>query len=467
MRKQYLLLLFLLISTVSFAQKTITEFTLSEETAPFSNPHKGFVQYPYDSKYFTDETFGVEANETWDFISTVYLRFHWNKIETAYNVFDWSPIDKMIELSKAQGKTFAFGIIPADSGWENEKKGLVPEYVWDNGCTYVNTKVTGYSGKKGKIRTPVWSDEQYVDAAIHLAQAIAAKYDGDSDIEFIDIRSLGNWGEWHTWGLDGSKMPSDEIQKRILDGWRACFKKTQLVLPVNGDKPTEVSKYAVSLGISLRRDGLVTLENHEQALVPAADAQLPTVGEFCDSYEYMKKHQTWKDETMIKIITTAKLSYLAMGANIPDGKRMYDENKNSVAKYQNMLGYNFVVQQASLVTDSESSAAPKYTLAVTVANKGVAPQYFTVLMRLLFIDEKGKVINKLADEHVLSKGEFSAGTTRDFSFSFSENDFPANSFIALGLFEDEDDETPSVRFGNTNTTVNRMLVLGSSLYDEQ
>ena len=67
---------------------------------------------------------------------------------------------------------------------------------------------------------PVWDDSIYIWAAKEFAKALAEKYDGDPRIEYIDIRTFGEWGEWHTSHiLEGDSHDcSDDGTERSADG---------------------------------------------------------------------------------------------------------------------------------------------------------------------------------------------------------------------------------------------------------
>ena len=445
----------LLCTSVSAESGTMV-FPVKPETAAVPNPHKGWVEYVYDPSWFDDPVYGIKNDPVWNMISVVYSRFNWKDIETSEGVYDWSRIDKMAELCDKYGKTFAFGIVPADSG-SDAPDGLVPQYVYDKGCKYTTAAATSFYNDDSTQRTPVWSDKHYSTAAMSLAKAIAERYDGDSRIEFIDIRTYGNWGEWHTYGLDGSKMPSEDMQKKCLKDWSELFHSTQLVLPVNNDKPTPVSEYAVSLGITLRRDGLVGLIGHEKALLPAAENNLPTVGEMCYGYSYQRDDGSWTDKALIDSVEVGKLTYMALGGSMYDGSALYSDKKELVERLSNEMGYNFTVTSASL-TRNES----KTTIKVKIKNTGNAPAYFPMELKFAVTDQNGRVIKILPKSFKIDSGAFGSGKTKTISFTLDSSLFPKGKHLAVGAFEDsyEKGSTPNIRFANKHTADNNYLLLG-------
>lgn len=445
-----------LVSYKSYAfEKSIKiDFTVKKENKPVLNPHKGWVQYIYDPKYFDDTVYGVGNEHSWDMTAVVYSRFNWCDIETEEGKYDWSAIDEMIELSEKYGKTFAFGIIPADSGC-GRSEGLVPEYVYSSGCKYVIAAASSSYAADAYQRTPVWSDGIYHKAAIKLAEAIADKYDGDSRIEYIDIRSLGNWGEWHTYGLDGSIMPSENVQKQYIKEWSEIFDETQLVLPVNDDKPNAVSKYAVKQGVALRRDGLVGLENHEMALTPAYENKLPAVGELCYGYVDMRDDGTWADSKLSTAVRRGRVTYMALGGSIFDGSAMYSERRELVESLQNEIGYNFVVTSAGVEFEGDNAE-----ITIKIENDGIAPQYFPVTVILAVTDKKGNNAEKLPVSFSYDSGTFTSGSVKTLRCTVAAETLKSGKYLSAGIFENVENDVPEIRFCNKNTAENNYLVLG-------
>ncbi len=429
-------------------------YVTKPETAAVTNPHKGWVQYVYSPWYFESPVEGVENNPTWDIVSTVYSRFQWKDIETDDGVYDWSAIDNMISLCEENGKTFAFGIIPADSGSVDEK-GLVPQFVYDKGCKYVMAKTSSFYSEPSVQRTPVWDDPIYLEEFYKFSEALAEKYDGNKSIEYIDIRAFGNWGEWHTYGLEGSKMPSVKIQKQCIDKWSELFSETTTVLNVNESYASQLAEYAVSKGVTLRRDGLIGIEGCEKSLL-GADGKLPAIGEMCYGYGYLADQDKWSDDELYKVISDGKITYLALAGGISDGLRMYNERKYATVSAVNRLGYNFTVTSARL-----NRSEKKSTLTFKIKNTGAAPAYFPLTLKIAFTNKSGKVIKVSSAKYEIDSGSFGSGTERTYKFTFSNSDAPKSAYIALGLFEYPDDELPNVRFCNKNTSKNNYLILGN------
>ena len=112
-----------------------------------------------------------------------------------------------------------------------EEYDWTPPFVYEMGAKKIQIDLRGTDYH---AYAPVWDDSVYIWAAKEFAKALAEKYDGDPRIEYIDIRTFGEWGEWHTSHILGSEMPANSVLFDMLDYYASLFKKTQLVLPSNG-----------------------------------------------------------------------------------------------------------------------------------------------------------------------------------------------------------------------------------------
>lgn len=426
-------------------EETRINYEVTEKDGMIVNPHKGWITYPCYAPEYDGTQYGFKKAKTWSFSGTAYERFYWSDIQVNSKKYNFECIDNSIRECRKYGKTFAFGVIPSNSSREN-KKGFVPEYVYKMGCKYVLADVSECyeDGKKHVQRTPVWSDSIYLKEMKKLIYQLAKRYDGNKTIEYIDLRSFGNWGEWHTYYLEGSKMPSKKVQKKCLDWWSDAFKMTRLVLPVNGSEPDEISKYAVSKGITLRRDGLITLENDHRAVQIAAKKDLPTVGEFCLPYEDLKQCGDWKDELLIRCVEEGKFTYLSLGQSVFDGIKFYKEKKDLIEKVQNLLGYHLVVKEACLKQEQGG-----FLLELQIENKGVAIPDFPIYLSAYRLEEDGKIGEKLATtKESISKKVRSKETTTITLEWKNKDQMEQYQEIAFGLFEQKDAKKPTVFLAN-------------------
>ncbi len=84
----------------------------------------------------------------------------------------------------------------------------VPQWVFDAGARYVDEPIECYRGdftlnfldfsrETAPVRYPVYWDPVYLEKVGNLIQVLGERYNGRSEIEFINNGFLGRWGEMH------------------------------------------------------------------------------------------------------------------------------------------------------------------------------------------------------------------------------------------------------------------------------
>ena len=449
--------------SATFSDTTKITYALKPFDGPLSNPHKGFTVPTGGAWTFVPEfeygPYGSLNNRAWDLVSYGSGYQQWNKLNPAKGVYDWTP-----------------------------------PFVYEMGAKKIQIDLRG---TEYHAYAPVWDDSIYIWAAKEFAKALAEKYDGDPRIEYIDIRTFGEWGEWHTSHILGSVMPADSVLKDMLDYYASVFKKTQLVLPSNGFG--DVYTHALNLGITKRDDGFIGIPGRPDTLLRAYNANLPTIAENIAGYKTMLTYddlipggsQKWTAERWVDAITTAHLTYYVLDQDNDCGYYFYKDNKALADSMSKVVGYNFTVTRAELLTiagaDNAASTAENSadtaagnvatnTLNITIKNTGVAPCFFDVYLVAEFVDSTGKALAQIGETVRIPKGIFKDGASQDFSFTYKvmPSAVPAGEAnlatqpgvsVALSLYESEDayksGKNPTVRFDNDGLQGNNKLLLKS------
>ena len=484
-------------SSVPSADTTKITYSLKPFDGPLSNPHKGFTVPTGGAWTFVPEfeygPYGSLNNRAWDLVSYGSGYQQWNMLNPAKGVYDWTELEKLLNALAEHNMTYALRVLPYTPSFiksdfpPQEDYDWTPPFVYEMGAKKIQIDLRG---TEYHAYAPVWDDSIYLQAAKEFAKALAEKYDGDPRIEYIDVRTFGEWGEWHTSHILGSVMPADSVLKDMLDYYASVFKKTQLVLPSNGFG--DVYTHALDLGITKRDDGFIGIPGRPDTLLRAYNANLPTIAENIAGYRTMLTYddlipggsQKWTAERWVDAITTAHLTYYVLDQDNDCGYYFYKDNKALADSMSKIIGYNFTVTHAELLTiagaDNAASTAGKSadtaagnaatnTLNITVKNTGVAPCFFDVYLVAEFVDSTGVSLAQIGETVRIPKGTFKDGASQEFLFS---GDVPAGEanlatqsgvMVALSLFESEEayksDKNPTVRFDNDGLQGNNKLLL--------
>jgi hypothetical protein len=464
-------------------------YKLKRFDGPLANPHKGFTVPTGGAWIFVPEfeygPYGSLNNKAWNLVTYGSGHQKWSKLNPAKDVYDWTELDKLLDALAEHNMGYALRVLPYSPSYiksddtPEEEYDWTPPFVYESGAKKITATL---QGKGYRAAVPVWDDPIYLQAAKDFAKALAQKYDGDPRIEYIDIRPFGEWGEWHASHLDGSEMPSDSIKMDMLDYYASVFKKTLLVLPSSG--AGNVYTYALKLGIAKRDDGFIGTPGRPDSLVRAYKANLPTIAENIAGYTTMLNYTDvipggylkWTPQRWVDAITTAHLTYYVLDQDSDCGYNFYKDNKALADSMSKVIGYNFTVTNAELVTvaggDKTAAGTATSTLNITVKNTGVAPCFFDIYMVAEFVDNTGAALAQLGKTIHIPKATFKDGATKEFSFSSAVPSsvtppttaaFQTNLKIALSLYESEEafksGKNPTVRFDNDGILENKKLML--------
>jgi hypothetical protein len=465
-------------------------YILKPFDGPLTNPHKGFT-FPTGGTWSFSSSWeygpgGEKNNKAWDVVTYGCGYQRWDKLNPEKGVYDWTALDKLLDECEKHGMGYALRVFPysstkgVSSNYTVEQDyDWTPRFVYSEGARKGYATVT-YNGNQYTVAVPIWDDPIYLQAHKDFAAALAKKYDGDPRIEYIDIRPFGNWGEWHASQLKGSEMPSEEVQKDMLSYYASVFHKTLLVLPSSGSG--DVYNHALSLGIAKRDDGMIATPDREYTLLAAYEANLPTIGENLAPYSTMLNYNDiipggylkWTLERWKKAITVPHLTYYVLDQDSDAGYRFYNDNKVHVDSMTKVIGYNFRILNADLLTITDSIMTTN-TLNITVKNTGLASCFFDVYMVAELVDNAGNVLSKFGKTILIPKGSFKDEMSQDFDFVYSVSAGQTNLVtqqgvsVALSLYESEDDynngKNPTVRFDNDGIQENKKLLLTSCSHE--
>jgi hypothetical protein len=412
------------------------------------NPGKGWVLYGDISAY---------SPELLALGSVNYERTEWSTLEPRQGVFDWKFIGDRIRRCAALGKSFAFGVMCANVNSTQEYP--TPKWVFDLGASSYTSKST-VTGVTQII--PVWDDPIFLRELANFAQALGKRYDANPHIAFIDIRSYGNWGEGHLWGIGGTRIPAAALKRHILNYQRA-FPHTRLVLPWGEKAYDPVYLWAINRGIGLRRDGICGNSDGSETL--PCFGKVPAVFEFFDTYENMKNLGWWDGRqtadgdghTLMECFKNGRPSYIGLSVSPKSAAVFVREQRPLIAELANSMGYDLAIRRAAFPNIWHPGAAAH--LELTVENIGVAPIYGPTTLAVALLDDTGRAVERFAVQPAdVNPRNWQPGkpAVEKVNVTFTA----IGSYrLALGLFTDPQQKSPDCTFASEGSTADRWLVL--------
>jgi hypothetical protein len=342
----------------------------------------------------------ADTVDDWPGLSTVYLRIPWAFVEPEEGKFNWAVLDTPAQRWIAMGKQVALRLTCS----ENWLPYATPEWVRKAGARGVHYTFGKGPDENSRLWDPDFGDPVFLEKLDRFLGAMAARYNGNPDIAFIDIGSYGMWGEGHT--HESSRIPQEranEIVRRHIDLHLKHFPDTQLAIndDVAGHRSKDANQpltdYARSQGITLRDDSIL-VHPPPNAWYHAGMARLfaPTLPVIVEHQHYGPSQQrnAWGDGSrLLQAIEEYRASYLTIHWW---PREMLAETRETVERVNRRLGYRLQLRELSW--PPRVTLGRPFVVESKWANAGVAPCYPGGYMTLTIKDEQDGIVAVLSDE---------------------------------------------------------------------
>ena len=171
-----------------------------DDRTALGNPHKGWYHHYPDNH--PDKYRIARDADLLEFpgMDHVYIRLAWSYLEPEEGRFDWEVIDRIIGKWTGHGLGIAFRISCRETSTDRvEQQFATPRWVKEAGAKgghYLMGKPTRPEGPW----EPDYGDPVFLEKLDRFLAAFASRYDGKPWLRYLDIGSIGDWGEGHSWG---------------------------------------------------------------------------------------------------------------------------------------------------------------------------------------------------------------------------------------------------------------------------
>ena len=126
----------------------------------------------------------------------------------------------------------------------------------------------------------------------------------------------------------------------------------------------------------------------------------------------------------------------------------------------NLLGYHFVLQQATVPTNIQAGVA--FPVSFTWLNDGIAPIYEPCSVALALLNTNNNVVQQQWLTNSNPNGWMSGVSTTESFTNLSFSTVPTGYKLAVGLFAKQTDANPTYRLGIQGRTVTGWYILSGS-----
>lgn len=325
-------------------------------------------------------------------INLLYMDITWRELEPQEGVFDWAKIEAENHLQRwrEEGKHLVFRFIcdiPRD-----ETHMDIPDWLYEK----IGQQGTWYDMSYGKGFSPDYNNQILIDYHEKAITALGQHFGQDGFIAYIELGSLGHWGEWHVnYSAGITRLPVKEVREQYIKPYITAFPHAMVMMR----RPFSAAKtYGLGLFNDMTGEPDSTAEwldwitnggdfnqvKERGELVPMTEAWKtdPIGGEMTSALSMEDMLQENLPRT-VKMIQDSHMTFIGPKIAEIEFKQGYDEVLNN-------LGYQIWIHKAELHMNGANAE-----LKLHWVNDGNAPFYQEWPVFVAVIDKNGKVIEEV------------------------------------------------------------------------
>ena len=343
-------------------------FHPAEISTVLNNPYMGWAPWAYNG---SDQQSGRLA----------FVNVPWSKLEPEKGKYDFNTFERENKFGYWQRKGVKI-ILRINMDYPGSQSHMdIPEWLYDE----IGQDGAWYDNPYGKGFSPNYSNIVLLSYHQKLIQALAARYNKNGLIAFVEIGSVGHWGEFHTWQGQNSAIPfpGTAITDAYASHYVKAFKDKFLLMrrPFTIAKNHNMGLFNDSFGdinqtynlfFDYINNGYIDyFTKDRQPEMPDFWKSAPSGGEFAN-YPGLQYIQEDTIGQTFKALADTHVSWL--GPSFPSPRSLSKPLLDNLNKISNAMGYRFVVKSVSHT--GKVTGGSKLPVEMAMENKGVAPFYY-------------------------------------------------------------------------------------------
>ena len=370
---------------------------MQDTGATLINPGMGLVHYHYSNRLWAYGMYSKPGDtDPLPGTSVVYLRVLWNDLEPKEGEFRWDIFDSVAQNWIKAGKQLAFRVICC-----NQTENATPDWVREAGCKGLWFPSIYTDIPSAERWEPTYDDPIFLEKLTNFLKAFGARYDGHPSVAFMDVGSLGLFGEGHT-GRTAKLTPEDTVKMAMLHIkiHRECLPNTYLVISddVAGSRRKEADlpflKFLRDNNVGIRDDSLMCSPFgwHHAHWGRLFAPTLPVVLE-TGHITMCSERGNWRKDRILESVEKHQASYFTFHGFPEDFRESHAAEIEAVNK---RIGYRLM--PLSITYPSKVKAGERIEISSEWLNKGVAPCHAGGFVAWSLVDGKGNVCWSFTDE---------------------------------------------------------------------
>ncbi len=344
------------------------------------NPGMGWVIHSDICKNHKDPN----EPDTYDMLQHVALLSRWAALEPEEGKFFWDDLDAAIEKWTSLGMGLQLRISTDAMIYDNSADGA-PAWLYDHyDIPYQEREDYGLTMRYPNYLNPIY--QQKLRAFLH---ALAAHMAPVSNLETVDLRGYGEWGEWHSGYIHETEALHALAMRQIIDIWQEAFPTTTLILscsyewrhdltpPLHSPRSQEEYLYWSGFDHALSHENIAFRRDGIGGAVKIWDAQLmqdyyhqrrrqPMICEYFNGYRPKLSKEGVRGYHVEDSVEEALLLHPNYMMLMWDSVEFCDKRPDLVAWGLKRMGYRLLPSRLQL--PNEANAGDCITLAHTWKN---------------------------------------------------------------------------------------------------
>ncbi len=417
---------------------------------PIANPLMGFAPWS-------------DIKESAQPHSLVYADLSWREFEPQEGFYDFESFELQNQLDRwrNEGKRVVFRFVldfPGDEEYID-----IPDWLY----TKINGDGNHYDHDYGKGFSPNYANPLIIKYHQKAINALGMHYGGDDFFAYIELGSIGHWGEWHLKYDSGmERMPQEGIRDIYVNHYVEAFPNTHLLMR----RPFSIAK-RLDLGIYNDMTGdfdatlkwLTWIENggeYNQTGEPDALAAMPNGwqlapigGEQSGSLTDEDIYDTYLDYTVL-LLEESHTTFLGPGG--PSELENSAQLQEGIDRVLATIGYRLYIKGMEIprwiIFDKHIK------ISLYFGNDGIAPIYYDWPVKIFIFDDDENIVGNYNLDLDLRK--VLPESTHEVSFSMPVGKYKHGKYLIGIAIIDPLTDNPAVKLAMNSNRQDLIQELG-------
>ena len=323
----------------------------------------------------------------------VYADLTWRELEPQEGFYDFEFFEQKQQLARwrREGQRVIFRFVADRPG---DKPHLdIPDWLFDK----IHGKGDVYDNEYGMGFSPDYSNPVFIEYHRKAIAALGQRYGQDGFFAFLELGSLGHWGEWHT-HPDLAPLPPEPIRDLYVRHYLDAFPQTHLLMrrPFKVAETFSLGLYNDMTGDPIQTETWLAWINEnsstpqgvdELEAMPEGWQNAPIGGE--QAPELSNEQVYGKDLAQtIQLLQRSHTTFI--GPNGPYKVEYGSSMQEGLDEVLSTIGYRIYIEQVQMPRWIRWENNLRGRL--TFSNNGIAPLYYNWPTYAYLLNTDGKTI---------------------------------------------------------------------------